>query len=198
MCTSKRNERDVFIWRKQRKHCSFLGISLSLSSCPDFLNILPCLHFLPLHITEDPLKYSLAMYHCALFSNTSYTPSPSLSSLSFLCLLHPTCYTTMTIVFVIRTQSRTVYTSSNRISCRAGTLSRCQKASATTADVLLGPPQDAAHSHCCEEVVSFIFSLSFLCTSRQKVTGETLGEKKKTKKQRERNRPDGKKEILES
>lgn len=62
-------------------------------------------------------------------------------------------------VFAIRTQSRTVYTSCNRIICRIGTLSRCQGASATTKDVFLGLPEDPAHYHCCEEVVSFIFPL---------------------------------------
>ncbi len=118
--------------------CSSQGISLNVSSCPDFLKILLCLHFLPLHITEDPLKYSLAMYHCALFSqHILHTLSIFLSPffLSFLCLLPPMCYTTMTMVFAIGTQSRAVYSSFNRISCRVETLSRCQEASAATKDV---------------------------------------------------------------
>lgn len=42
-------------------------------------------------------------------------------------------------VFEIRMQSRTVYTSRNRISCRAGTLSRCQKASKATRHLVQSP-----------------------------------------------------------
>lgn len=123
--------------------------------------------FLSLHITEDVLKYSSAMYHCALFSpNTSYTPSLSLLSVAFsLSVASKMLYNDDDssrcpgCVFAIKTQSRTAYSSWNRISCLVGTLSRSQKAFRNHQRHLARPPEDAAHSHCCEEVVSFIFSL---------------------------------------
>lgn len=121
--------------------------------------------FLALHITEDPLKYSSVMYHCApFFQHILHTLLvPPLSIPCSLSVASKVLYNDDDSsrrpgsVFAISMQNRTVYTSCNRISCRAGRLSRSQKASATTKDVVLSPPEDAPHSHCCEEVVSFFF-----------------------------------------
>lgn len=132
--------------------------------------------FLALPITEGPLKYSSVMYHCSpFFQHILHTLSVApLSIAPVVRPLHPKCYTTMTIaadVLGLCMQNRTVYTSCNRISCGAGTLSRSQKASATTKDAVLSPPEDAAPSHCCEEVVSFFFLIHiyvFVVSSRER------------------------------
>lgn len=149
---------------------SSLGISLSVSShlrssycrCTTAKSVFI---FLALHITEDPLKYSPVMYHCApLFQHILHTLSvPPLSIACSLSIASKVLYNDDDSsrrpgsVFAISMQNRTVYTYCNRTSCRVGTMSRSQKASATTKDVALSPPEDAAPSHCCEEVASFFF-----------------------------------------
>lgn len=100
---------------------------------------------LPHLITEDLLKYSSAMYHCAPFSRRVLHTLPLRlpSATAPLCLSRPKCYTTMT------TAARVpgFVPSCNRISCHVGTS-------------LLRQRWSPLHPTVCEEVVSFCSSPS--------------------------------------
>lgn len=83
---------------KQWLLCSSMGIKI----CPGVLVSLRSSDYHRYKAKKNssffffPLKYSSAMYHCALLSQHILHTLSLLSLLPFLCLLHPKCYTMMT------------------------------------------------------------------------------------------------------